>query len=140
MNIRRIEAGILNAGADFNMTTTPYEVGLGRFIDEDKGDFIGKAALAVAAKERRSHGLKCQSGEPLISGEILLDGAKIGIVTAGATSPYLGHGIGIGLMDDVKHTTALSFLVLGLDQSSRAQGSCGDGPPKNLWRCQKSAP
>ena len=109
MNIRRIEAGILNAGADFNPSTTPYAAGLGRFIDEDKGDFIGKAALAVASKERRSHGLKCKNGEPLISGEILVDGVAVGTVTAGATSPYLGHGIGIGLMD--KETLAVGANV-----------------------------
>ena len=48
MNIRRIEAGILNAGSDFNHTTTPYDAGLGRFIDEDKADFVGKSALKTA--------------------------------------------------------------------------------------------
>ena len=36
MNIRRIEAGILNAGSDFNHTTNPFEVGLGRFVDMSK--------------------------------------------------------------------------------------------------------
>ncbi|MYF89708.1 MAG: aminomethyl transferase family protein, partial [Boseongicola sp. SB0676_bin_33] len=50
MNIRRIEAGILNAGSDFNETTTPYAAGLGRFVDADKFDFIGKAALEAADK------------------------------------------------------------------------------------------
>ena len=103
MNIRRIEAGILNAGSDFNATTTPYAAGLGRFVDVDKGDFIGKAALAGADKGRRSHGIKCPGSEPLISGEIMVEGARAGRVTAGAISPYLGHGIGIALMDSAVH-------------------------------------
>ena len=103
MNIRRIEAGILNAGADFDQTTNPYEVGLGRFVDEDKTDFIGKAALAVAPRGRRSHGIRCDSGEPLISGRVEVDGAPAGHVTAGATSPYLGAGIGIALMSTADH-------------------------------------
>ena len=96
MNIRRIEAGIQNAGSDFDHTTTPYDVGLGRFIDEDKEDFIGKDALKTAAKECRFWGLKCEGGEPVISGAIEQDGENVGIVTAGAISPYLGHGIGYG--------------------------------------------
>lgn len=103
MNIRRIEAGILNAGSDFNATTTPYAVGLGRFVDDDKPDFIGKSALAEAPKERRSYGIKCISGEPLISGTVQVNGNAAGVVTAGATSPYLGHGIGIALMDEAAH-------------------------------------
>lgn len=102
MNIRRIEAGILNAGADFNTSTTPYDVGLGRFVDQDKGDFIGKSALNSASRQARLHGISCQNGEPLISGAIALAGERIGTVTAGATSPYLGHGIGYGLLDDHK--------------------------------------
>ena len=90
MNIRRIEAGILNAGSDFNATTTPHAAGLDRFVDADKGDFIGKAALAAADPGRRSHGIKCPDGAPLINGEILVDGKSAGKVTAGAISPFLG--------------------------------------------------
>ena len=104
MNIRRIEAGILNAGADFNETTTPYAVGLGRFVDEDKGAFIGQVALQTASRGLRSFGLSCKDGEPLINAIIMIDGKTVGKVTAGATSPYLGHGIGIGLMDTEGHS------------------------------------
>ncbi len=98
MHIRRIEAGILNAGSDFDETTTPYAAGLGRFVDEDKRDFIGKAALASAPRESRLTGLKCEA-EPHIGGEVCIDGQSAGKVTAGAVSPYLQSGIGIALMD-----------------------------------------
>ena len=100
MNIRRIEAGILNAGSDFNETTTPYDVGLGRFVDEDKGDFIGKAALKKANSQTRLFGVKCPEGEPLISSAVEVDGNHAGTITAGVTSPYLGYGIGYALMKD----------------------------------------
>ena len=60
MNIRRIEAGILNAGSDFNQFTTPFDVGLGRFVDEDKEDFIGKAALEKVSRDARFFGIKCK--------------------------------------------------------------------------------
>jgi len=98
MHIRRIEAGILNAGSDFDHTTTPYDVGLGRFVDADKGDFIGKQALLDAPGDIRLTGLKCEA-EPHIGGEICTGGKATGKVTAGAVSPYLQHGIGIALMD-----------------------------------------
>ena len=111
MNIRRIEAGILNAGSDFNRWTTPYAVGLGRFVDDDKVDFVGKAALAAAPKGRRSHGLKCLTGEPLISARIAVAGEAVGVVTAGATSPFLKHGIGIGLLDTDAHGPGTKLTV-----------------------------
>ena len=111
MNIRRIEAGILNAGSDFNQTTTPYDVGLGMFVDEGKGDFLGKAALQAAGRGRRSHGIKCEGGEPLISAKIEVDGKAVGVVTAGATSPFLGHGVGIGLLDTDAHGPGRTITV-----------------------------
>jgi len=111
MNIRRIEAGIQNAGSDFNHTTTPYDVGLGHFVDEDKGNFIGKAALEDSDKRTRHHGIKCMNGEPLISGTVEVDGAAAGIVTAGATSPYLKHGIGYALMDSSEHQPGTQIMV-----------------------------
>ncbi len=99
MNIRRIEAGILNAGSDFDLTTTPYDVGLGRFVDEDKGHFIGQDALRKAPRELRLFGVQCDSGEPLIAAPVEGRNGQTGKVTAGAISPYLGHGIGIVRLD-----------------------------------------
>jgi aminomethyltransferase len=98
MHIRRIEAGILNAGSDFDHSTSPYDVGLDRFVDEDKADFIGKAALADAPREARLTGLYC-AAEPHIGGEIMVGDSVSGRITAGAVSPYLQRGIGIGRMD-----------------------------------------
>ena len=111
MNIRRIEAGILNAGSDFDATTTPYAVGLGRFVDEDKGDFIGKSALVNAVRAPRLAGVKCNTGEPLINGAVAVDGKHAGKITAGATSPYLQHGIGIALMDDATHVSGSAVEI-----------------------------
>lgn len=111
MNIRRIEAGILNAGSDFNETTTPYDVGLGRFVDEDKGDFIGKAALKLAARETRHFGVKCDGGEPLISSPVAVEGNTVGIITAGAISPYLNHGVGYALMETTQFGEGATVMV-----------------------------
>ena len=114
MHIRRIEAGILNAGADFDHTTTPYDAGLGRFVDEDKADCIGKQALSTAARETRLTGLYCDA-EPHIGGEIFVGDAPAGRVTAGAISPYLQRGIGIGLMDRTGFTEGDAVRVRCID-------------------------
>ena len=68
MDIRRIEAAILNSGSDFDRTMNPYQAGLGAFVDMKKADFIGKAALAVADGRPMLHGVRCADAEPLILG------------------------------------------------------------------------
>ncbi|MGB5707031.1 MAG: aminomethyltransferase family protein [Arenicellales bacterium] len=111
MHIRRIEAGILNAGSDFSHLTTPFDVGLGRFIDLNKPDFIGKQVLQNASRKVRLTGIKCLSGEPHIGAEIQIEGIKAGKVTAGAYSPFLKNGIGIALMNqpDFTHGNSVSI-------------------------------
>jgi len=116
MNIRRIEAGILNAGSDFDHTTTPYDVGLGKFIDDEKGDFIGKKSLETASRESRLFGIKCTHAEPLIGGSVESNAGVVGQVTAGATSPFLGHGIGIARLDSP-----------GITSGSTVRVGCKDG-------------
>src|SRR5437667_11768123 len=50
--IRRIEAGILNYSSDIVLDNSPYEVGLGWTVDEDKrSDYLGKAAIARVKRE-----------------------------------------------------------------------------------------
>lgn len=100
IDIRRIEAGILNAGSDFDHTTTPYDIGLGHLVDDAKGDFLGKDALAKAPRGRRLFGIMCRSGEMMIGGEVVLGDASVGKVTAAAHSPFLGYGIGYALLNE----------------------------------------
>ena len=99
MHIRRIEAGILNAGSDFDRSMTPWAAGLARFVDLDKSDFIGRAALLEAPRGNCLTGLLCDA-EPHIGGEILIGDSVSGSVTAGAVSPYLQRGVGIGRMNE----------------------------------------
>ena len=84
MDIRRIEAAILNSGSDFDRTMNPYQAGLDAFVDMKKADFIGKAALAVADRRPMLHGVHCADAEPLIQGPAMQSGKAIGLVTAGA--------------------------------------------------------
>ena len=51
-DIRRVEAGILNWGADIKLEDTPYHVGLERLIDAHKAsDYVGREALERVARE-----------------------------------------------------------------------------------------
>ncbi|NKB75701.1 MAG: aminomethyl transferase family protein [Gammaproteobacteria bacterium] len=111
MHIRRIEAGILNAGSDFNRFTNPFEVGLGKFVDMDKPNFIGKAALEKAPRKVRLTGVTCLGGEPHIGGEIKSGDQSIGAITAGAHSPYLKQGIGIALMHKSGNPEGLEVTI-----------------------------
>lgn len=94
MNIRRIEAGILDSGSDFDSTMTPFEAGLDRYVDLDKDDFIGRDALLDARCGTRIYGLCCDGAIPS-GGDQVLDGDEfVGRVTTGAYSPFLEAGIG----------------------------------------------
>ncbi len=94
MGIRRIEAGILDNGTDIDPSMTPFDAGLGAFVDLDNKDFIGREALLNADREPLLHGLTCPSAAPLSGLKVLGSGTPIGHMTAGAWSPYLDCGVG----------------------------------------------
>ena len=94
MTIRRIEAGILGNMADMDTTMTPFQAGLGPFVDMDKGDFVGRAALVDADRRTLLHGVTCNGAVPG-RGSTVLDGERpVATLTAGVASPTLGCGIG----------------------------------------------
>jgi aminomethyltransferase len=94
MGIRRIEGGILDNGTDLLPSMTPYEAGLGAFVQLDKGDFIGRDALQKASREPLLMGLKCEKTVPLVGLEVFDAGEPVAQLTIGAWSPYLDCGIG----------------------------------------------
>jgi glycine cleavage system aminomethyltransferase T len=100
-DIRRVEAGILNYGADMTLENNPYEVGLGRLVDEGKeADYMGKAALGRIRQEGLSRVLVgVELGGERISFNdskwpVTVDGSTIGRVTSALYSPRLERNIG----------------------------------------------
>jgi len=93
LGIRRIEAGILDNGTDMDPSMTPFEAGLGAFVDLEKPGFAGREALAVADRRPLLFGLSGRS-TPAAGATVHLDGSAVGRVTAGAWSPFLERGIG----------------------------------------------
>ena len=94
MNIRRIEAGILDRGGDFDTSMTPFDAGLERFVDLEKEGFVGREALLVAKRSRRLYGLLCRDLAPSGGFGIFDGNDQVGVVTTGAHSPHLKAGIG----------------------------------------------
>ena len=94
MEIRRIEAAILDNGSDMDAGMTPFAAGLGAFVDLEKPDFVGREALLAADRGRLLYGLTCAAAAPDIGSPVRDGDAVVGRVTAGAWSPYLGCGIG----------------------------------------------
>jgi aminomethyltransferase len=84
-------------------TVNPYEAGLGWTVKPAKGDFIGRAALAAVQAEgprRRLVGLSLQAGSiPRHEAAVVQGGERIGRVTSGTHSFFLGHPIALALVE-----------------------------------------
>ncbi|HEX9341331.1 MAG TPA: dimethylsulfoniopropionate demethylase [Thermoplasmata archaeon] len=104
-DIRRIEAGILNYGADMTIENNPYEVDLGRLVDLDKSsDFIGKEALQRIKDEGpkwRLIGIEID-GKPIefnmTKWTVTAGGRPVGRVTSAIHSPRLKKNIGYAML------------------------------------------
>lgn len=96
----RLEMGYALYGNDLDEAHTALESGLGWIVKLDKGDFIGREALAEqkeAGPTRRLVGLRLtERGFPRPGYAILSEGAEVGVVTSGTLSPSLGEGIAMG--------------------------------------------
>ena len=114
MNIRRIEAGILNYPTDMNWDTTPYDLGLGMFVELEGRDFIGREALRKASRERRFSGFSCDGRALRYGSAVMSAGQAVGI-TAYEKSPYLGCGVGFALFDSPARLHGDDYLVIDRD-------------------------
>lgn len=94
MGIRRVEAGILDNGSDIEPDLTPFSAGLGHFINFDKGDFIGRAALEGSDRRQLLFGLVCPTATPEAGLSVHYHYAPVGHTTIGTWSPTLDAGVG----------------------------------------------
>lgn len=101
----RLEAGFCLYGHELSEERTPLEAGLGWTVKLQKGDFIGREALArqkEAGPEQRLVGFVMEErgiprqGYPIVDE----DENPVGEVTSGSQSPSLGQGIGLGYVKD----------------------------------------
>ncbi len=121
---RRIEAGLLNAGTEFDADTTPFEAGLGAFVEFDERDFIGRKALEGADRACRTWGMRVTGGVAQLGRTITLNGAVAGRVCSSGYSPYQNCGVSLVRMDDAANGPGTAVTVEGTDGASLAGELC----------------
>ena len=104
LNLRRMDAAILNFTEDFDWQHTPFDVGLRWMVDFDKTvDFTGRQALqalAAVEPERRLVGLHLDDAVPTTAGtNLTLDGLVVGEITSATRSPTLERKIGLAWVE-----------------------------------------
>ena len=110
MNPRRIEAGIMNYGTDMGWDTTPFDLGLGAFVDFGH-DFVGLDALQSADQSPRFSGFVTEAKDIKWRSPVFAGPDPVGRVKAFEASPTLGTGIGYVLFENADAMTADAFTV-----------------------------
>ena len=114
MNPRRIEAGIMNYGTDMGWDTTPFDLGLGGFVDFDH-DFVGWDALQTAERAPRFSGFVTDAKDIKWGSLVLASGKAVGCIKAFELSPTLSMGVGYVLFDTPDAMAANAYTVKGRD-------------------------
>jgi dimethylglycine dehydrogenase len=126
LNSLRLEKGFGIWSREFTRDYTPRMAGLGRFIDYDKPEFIGRAAalqdrdrspvhelvlLAIEAADADAAG-----GEP-----IFLEGDLVGYTTSGGYGHYVDRSLAMGYVTPEARSTSamLSVSVVGEPRPAR---------------------
>ncbi|MGE5461011.1 MAG: GcvT family protein [Solirubrobacterales bacterium] len=116
----RLEKGYRLWGADISADFTPLEAGLERFVDVDKGDFIGRDALVRQREEGIRRSLACltvetadalpHGAEPVLAGD-----RAVGFVSAADRGHVVGATIALAYLPLELATpgTALEVEILG---------------------------
>ena len=94
----RIEAALLFFGYDMTADHTPWEVGLGFTVNQNKADFRGKAAvLASKGNERfKGAGISIDHDDAVAGGETLkMKGEDVGTVNSPGYSHRLGKSLAL---------------------------------------------
>jgi aminomethyltransferase len=100
LDMLRIEAGLVFAGAEFCDQTDPFEAGIGFTVPlkTKQEDFLGRAALLERKThpQRRLVGLELAGEEPAAGGDsVHLGRAQVGVVTSATRSPILRQNIAL---------------------------------------------
>lgn len=98
-NTLRLEAAMALYGHEIHASILPFEAGLGWIVKMDKGNFLGRDALARQAEtgpKRKLIGFEMRGRGIARDGyEVFLDGAPAGWVTSGGPAPTLNKNIGL---------------------------------------------
>jgi dimethylglycine dehydrogenase len=126
LNALRLEKSFGAWLREYTPDVTPAEAGLARFVDLDKGDFIGRAAVLRQQDEAPRHELvtlvvdaadaDAYGDEPVLS-----DGRVVGFTTSGGYGHTVGKSIALAYVEPAFATpeAALAVTILGEDRPAR---------------------
>ncbi len=121
----RLEAKMALYGNDIDEEHTVLEADLGWIVKLDKGEFIGRNALATQKSEgvrRKLVGFEMVGrGIARPHYPIVKDGKPIGVVTSGGPAPWLGKNIGLGYVEAGRAAVGTEFAVVIRDQPVEAR-------------------
>ena len=128
-DIRRIEAGILNWGADMTLENNVYEVGLERLVDEGKSaDYIGKDGAREDQARRRDAQARSGveiAGDPIafnaVKWPVKAGGKAVGRITSAVWSPRLKKNIGYAMLP-VAHAAMGTELSVEIPEIGERRG------------------
>jgi aminomethyltransferase len=120
----RLEAKMALYGNDIDETVTPWEADLGWIVRMNKGEFVGRQALALQKERgvpRKLVGFEMVDRGIARHGYLARTPAGEGLVTSGTHSPTLGRPIGLALLPAGAAAvgTELSVDIRGRDARAR---------------------
>jgi dimethylglycine dehydrogenase len=126
MESLRIEKSYRMWGSDLTPDYTPFDAGLDRFVRMEKGDFIGKAALAQQREggvpnrfvTLEVHGVT--DADPLGNEPLFAGGALIGRATAGSYGHVLGKSLALAYVQPAHSAVGASMEIEILGERKKA--------------------
>ena len=115
MEVRRLEAGILDNISDFDHSMTPFAAGLGSFVHVDKEGYVGREALQDVDKRVRLLGVTCAMATPGYRAQVVENGKSVGHITAATWSLTLDCGIGYVRFDTPDDWIGKTLVVTSED-------------------------
>lgn len=114
----RIEAGLLFYGYDMTENNTPWEVGLGFTISQNKGDFRGKSAVMAAKGNEAITNVCLEIDHPdmVAGGEVLsLNGVETGLINSPCFSHRMNRSLALAHVGpEISKGTVLSVTGDGI--------------------------
>ena len=111
----RLEMAYRLYGADMDERTTPLEAGLSWVVKLEKGDFVGRGALARQKEQgivRKLVGfVLTDPGIARHGYPALQEGQRVGEVTSGTRSPTLGTSVGLAYLPPSLGAEGATFAV-----------------------------
>jgi aminomethyltransferase len=111
-------------GNDIDETVTPWEADLGWIVKMEKGDFVGREALArqkAVGVPRKLVGFEMVDRGIARHGYPARTSRGDGVVTSGTHSPTLGKPIGLALLPTAASAVGTGFEVDIRGRAARAQ-------------------